>query len=79
MGNQAVNVNARADTTESTDTKQCPFCGEVILSIAIKCKHCGSILGQQNLNIVSQINNDDESDEIIGISLAAIPVAFQAQ
>lgn len=25
-------------------TKQCAFCGEEILSIAIKCKHCGSML-----------------------------------
>lgn len=24
--------------------KRCPFCGEQILSIAIKCKHCGSML-----------------------------------
>ena len=26
------------------DTKVCPFCGEQILSVAIKCKHCGSNL-----------------------------------
>jgi len=26
------------------DTKKCPFCGEDILQVAIKCKHCGSML-----------------------------------
>lgn len=25
-------------------TKKCPFCGEEILEVAVKCKHCGSML-----------------------------------
>jgi len=27
-----------------TETKRCPYCGEIILATAIKCKHCKSIL-----------------------------------
>jgi hypothetical protein len=27
-------------------TKECPFCGEKILGVAVKCKHCGSDLSQ---------------------------------
>jgi len=29
-------------TTEPT--KRCPYCGEEILAVAVKCKHCGSML-----------------------------------
>jgi hypothetical protein len=28
-----------------SDTKACPYCGEQILAVAVKCKHCGSMLG----------------------------------
>lgn len=33
-------------TAEDKPKKNCKFCGEEILSIAIKCKHCGSDLKQ---------------------------------
>ena len=26
------------------ETKRCPYCGEEILAVAVKCKHCGSML-----------------------------------
>jgi len=29
------------------DTKRCPFCGEEILAVAIRCKHCKSDLAEQ--------------------------------
>jgi hypothetical protein len=29
----------------SDATKPCPYCGEQILAVAVKCKHCGSMLG----------------------------------
>jgi membrane protein YdbS with pleckstrin-like domain len=33
-----------AIATTAEPTKRCPFCGEVILAIAKKCKHCGEFL-----------------------------------
>lgn len=35
----------------SDATKRCPFCGEEILAVAIKCKHCGEFLNSGDLPV----------------------------
>ena len=33
-----------------SNSKACPFCGETILSVAVKCKHCSSMLNRAALS-----------------------------
>ena len=42
-----------------SDTKICPFCGEKIKRVAIKCKHCLSFLEQPKLQEPQKIINTD--------------------
>jgi uncharacterized membrane protein YvbJ len=35
-------------TEAERETKACPYCGEEILDVAVKCKHCGSKLDPED-------------------------------
>lgn len=55
----------------SSEKKQCPFCGEEILAVAKKCKHCQSDLGA-NLQAGSQ--DAPVASKDYGQVLLAIPI-----
>ena len=59
--------------------KQCPYCGEEILAVAKKCRHCGEWLDKQN-DIVMPIESDHEVAQKKGLKkwLVVISVIFFA-
>lgn len=38
------------DVPQEDRSRRCPMCGEQILEIAIKCKHCGSTVGRERIH-----------------------------
>jgi len=53
----------------SEELRQCPYCGEEILLVAKKCKHCGS-----NLETVPLSGSDNKPAADYGMFLLAIPL-----
>ena len=52
--NYAESVTPPPVDAQNADTKACEFCGERILAVAKKCKHCGSMLGADALSTVQK-------------------------
>ena len=58
------------------ETKRCPYCGEEILSVAKKCKHCGEWLDKDDAgNGEKRGRAHNKSAVIIGIAAAVAATA----
>jgi hypothetical protein len=49
-----------ADSPSAPPTKACPYCGEQILAVAVKCKHCGSYVGAKAAKSQPRPTRDDD-------------------
>ena len=72
----ALNNEFEPASPYSQPTKACPYCGEQILAVAIKCKHCGSDLTGAKAAIPPGTPNDDSDD---GIYALAAPIETPRQ
>ena len=70
-------TQSQSDNSEShieldNDTKPCPFCGEEILEIAKKCKHCGEYLEDTKSVLKKQVSPKSKIPVITGIIILII-------
>jgi len=71
------NCNLKNTSSEPLDPngkKSCPYCGEKILNVAIKCKHCGSLLKEGQIK--SKRSIDSHSRRTIYIAAAVVAVVI---
>ena len=54
-------LNAERRESQQSQTQACPYCGEEILAIAKKCKHCGEFLDKSLHEAAVQIPNTQRS------------------
>jgi hypothetical protein len=54
--------NQKTESSLPHGTKQCPYCAELILSAAIKCKHCGEFLNKPVRNENKPADGDGEEE-----------------
>lgn len=55
--------------------KKCPVCGEEILKVALKCKHCGEFIHKSNASIPSVVASPEHKGGVL-VLIASVTCLF---
>lgn len=69
-----------SEAESARPTTDCPYCGESILAVAVKCKHCGEFLFKDRASATTGVTRypPDGGDPTSGDAPAAVPEPSQA-
>jgi hypothetical protein len=68
-------INRISEEADFQKTKNCPYCGEILLDIANICRHCGGLLGAES-KMGNSTDNDKFSRKATGVFIGLFSIGI---